>query len=194
MSLFHETAWRFSTKEQTSTKLKVRQDLVFLQAQGSWILVVSIGLFWFYFVSFSYNGVCILWLGFNCMLIQYQRRALILSKILMSNWLLEDRFKMYFNQKIHFVCSLENDMRVQSISNSILFGLLCRRSTSTQTKPIITFSPFISICVLFWCQKMKNGLKKHFTRKLVDNHAGHAYHPSIMSCHPPLLNPSPILR
>ena len=34
--------------------------------------VVSIGVFWFYFVSFSYNGVCFLRFIFYCMLAQYQ--------------------------------------------------------------------------------------------------------------------------
>ena len=32
---------------------------------------VSIGLFWFYFLSFSYSGVYFLWFSFNRMLVQY---------------------------------------------------------------------------------------------------------------------------
>ena len=35
-------------------------------------IVVSIGVFWFYFVSFSHNGVCFLRFIFNCTLAQYQ--------------------------------------------------------------------------------------------------------------------------
>ena len=37
-------------------------------------LVVSIGLFWFYFMFFSYSGVYFLRVYFNCMLGQYQGR------------------------------------------------------------------------------------------------------------------------
>ena len=43
------------------------------QAKIRWLQwVVSIGLFWFYFVSFSYNGEYFLRLFFNRMLVQYQ--------------------------------------------------------------------------------------------------------------------------
>ena len=42
------------------------------------IVVVSIGLFWFYFLSFLYKGVYFLCFFFNCKLGRYQRCTLIL--------------------------------------------------------------------------------------------------------------------
>ena len=43
--------------------------------------VVSIGLFWFCYMSFLYNGVYFLQIFFDLMLGQYQRRTLILGNI-----------------------------------------------------------------------------------------------------------------
>ena len=43
--------------------------------------VVSIGLFWFCYMSFLYNGVYFLQIFFDLMLSQYQRRTLILGNI-----------------------------------------------------------------------------------------------------------------
>ena len=48
----------------------------------TWKVVISIGLFWFYFGSFLCNRVCFICLSFNCTLNQYQKHALILSKVL----------------------------------------------------------------------------------------------------------------
>ena len=45
------------------------------------MLVVSIRLFWFYFVSFLYNGACFLWLIFNRKLSQYQCAQSFWAKI-----------------------------------------------------------------------------------------------------------------
>ena len=47
-------------------------DLVKIEYSQTSMLVVSIGLFWFYFVSFLYNGVYFKRFIFNCTLAQYQ--------------------------------------------------------------------------------------------------------------------------
>ena len=61
----------------SQSEIKIRACERKFKTVGIWILdtvqVVSIGLFWLYFMPFSYSGVYFLWFIFNRTLAQYER-------------------------------------------------------------------------------------------------------------------------
>ena len=68
------------------------------------IRVVSIGLFWFCFMSFSYNGVYSIQVFLDFTLVQCQRRTLSFLKWLTGS---EDRLKMYLCPNMYFFAQRE---------------------------------------------------------------------------------------
>ena len=72
MQISKEALQDNDTPDDSLTEEDLKVCLFLIQSYLTFgFLVVSIGLFWFYFVSFSYNGVYFLRFIFSCTLAQY---------------------------------------------------------------------------------------------------------------------------
>ena len=105
----------FWTQKQNVRMCQFTWVFCFNNTYSNWG-VVFIGLLWFYFVSFSYNGVYFLWFdmssgldierAYATFLISGNEKNLLFVLCSFLNWLtgLEDRIKMYFCPKM-YLCS-----------------------------------------------------------------------------------------
>ena len=127
--------------------------------------VVSIGLFWFCFVSFLYNGVYFLQVFFNHTLSQYQRANSFLSAenyvLPLTLWVKGSTQDISWSSKIgpivgHKICSKKDFFSYKSIV--VLLSLLCRLTRTTNTTTAHSHMKLALACTSLHCTPPTNAL------------------------------------